>query len=61
MHNTTQPRKNGKGFKIKLGPAPQRGNIFPIAMPIDMAAMADKRKQRREMKDRNRARKWKED
>jgi hypothetical protein len=59
MHQTTAIRRNDKGFTIKLGPAPERGNLFRIEDQIGMAAAADKRRERRRIKAARKARRWK--
>ncbi len=59
MYVPTAPKKSEKnGFTINLGPAPQRGNLFSIADQIGMAAAADKRQERRKMKEKRKQRKW---
>lgn len=60
MHNTTKPRKRGRGFTITIE-AVERGNLFPIAVQIAQAAMADKRDNRRKVKSARKQRNWKED
>lgn len=60
MHNTTAPRKQGRGFTIKIEPV-KRGNLFSINAQIQQAAMADKRRARRKMKQDRKARNWKEE
>jgi hypothetical protein len=61
MHATTAPKSRERGFTINLGPAPQRGNLFSIADQIGMAAAADKRQERRKMKQKRKARNWRPD
>lgn len=54
MHQTTEPKR--KDMTITLAPLPDRANFLPIGVQIQLHAIADKRKQRRTAKERNRTR-----
>jgi len=60
MHNTTEPRKrlSRDGFTITIATV-QPGNLFPIGVQIAQAAMADKRGNRRKVKQARKQRQWK--
>lgn len=61
MHNTTERKKSlDEGFTITTYRL-ERGNLFPIAVQIANAAMADKRNERRKMKSARKQRQWKGD
>lgn len=60
MHNTTAPKKTGRGWKFTIA-APVRGNLFSIGQQIAQAAMADKRMNRRKIKAKRKERAWQGD
>lgn len=59
MHVTTAPRKESNC--ITLAPAKERANFLPVAVQIQLAAVSDKRQERRKMKERRKQRKWRPD
>jgi hypothetical protein len=58
MHQTTTPKRQDRCFTIKLDPLPARANLFGITAQIQQAAMADKRRARRKIKESRKARRW---